>query len=162
MSKTYYSDGNTADYSKDFRRAPSRARRAPSPAPTQTRGSRTSLVAWYKSAEGATLKDFSYGAESYDATILAALAATKGGSNDSATVQKNFAAVSGATDGEECTTYTDCVTLLEAGKEIRYSGPSGIGPINEQNDPSSAFVGIYTYDNNNKNIFTTTVEGSTE
>ena len=38
--------------------------------------------------------------------------------------------------------------------EIRYTGPSGIGPINEQNDPSSAFVGIYTFDENNKNIFT--------
>ena len=48
------------------------------------------------------------------------------------------------------------------GDEIRYAGPSGIGPINKQNDPSSAFVGIYTFDNNNKNIFSTTVEGSVE
>ena len=65
--------------------------------------------------------------------------------NDSATVQKNFAAVSGATDGEECTTFADCVALLEAGGEIRYSGPSGIGPIDDENDPSSAFVGVYTF-----------------
>jgi branched-chain amino acid transport system substrate-binding protein len=45
---------------------------------------------------------------------------------------------------------------------VHYTGPSGIGPINKQNDPSSAFVGIYKFDANNKNIFTTTVEGSVE
>ena len=51
-----------------------------------------SLVAWYKSAQGVDVKDFSYGAESYDATVLSALAAVKGGSNDSASVQKNLTA----------------------------------------------------------------------
>ena len=39
-----------------------------------------------------------------------------------------------------------------AGKEIHYTGPSGIGPINDENDPSSAFIGIYQFDANNKNI----------
>ena len=72
----------------------------------------------------------------------------------SETVQKNFAAVSGATDGEECNTYEDCVALLEDGQEIRYDGPSGIGPINDLNDPSSAFVGIYQYNADNKNELT--------
>ncbi len=162
MKKTYYSDGNTADYSKDFPKGTLEGAQGTIPGADASAEFKARLTAWYESAEGSKLDNYSYGAESYDATILAALAATKGGSNDSATVQKNFAAVSGATGGEECTTYTDCVKLLEAGKDIKYSGPSGIGPINKQNDPSSAFVGIYTYDNNNKNIFTTTVEGSTE
>ena len=84
----------------------------------------------------------------------------KGASNDSATVDKNFAAVSGATDGEECNSYADCVALLADGKEIRYAGPSGIGPIDDENDPSSAFIGIYQYDANNKNVLSGTVEGS--
>ena len=92
--------------------------------------------------------------------ILAALAAVKGGGTDSQTVQENFAAVSGATGGEECTTYADCVALLEDGKEIQYSGPSGIGPIDEENDPSSAFVGIYTFNAENKNELTSSVEGA--
>ena len=73
-------------------------------------------------------------------------------------MQKNFAAVSGASGGEECTTYADCVALLEEGSEIRYAGPSGIGPINDLNDPSSAFVGIYQYDGDNKNSLTSTLE----
>ena len=53
-------------------------------------------------------------------------------------------------------------TLLEDGKEIRYTGPSGIGPIDDENDPSSAFIGIYQYDADNKNELTSTVEGSSE
>ena len=117
-------------------------------------------MAWYSSSQGEEVNDFSYGAESYDATILSALAAVKGGANDSLSVNQNFAAVSGATDGEECNTYADCVALLKEGKEIRYAGPSGIRPIDDENDPSSAFIGIYQYDANNKNVLSGTVEGS--
>jgi branched-chain amino acid transport system substrate-binding protein len=86
----------------------------------------------------------------------------KGGSNDSATVQKNFPAVSGATGGEKCTTYADCVALLGEGKDIQYTGPSGIGPINAQNDPSSGFIGIYNFDETNKPIFTSVVEAAVQ
>ena len=75
------------------------------------------------------------------------------------TARSKSASVSGATDGEECTTFADCVALLEAGGEIRYAGPSGIGPIDDENDPSSAFVGVYTFNAENKNELTTTVEG---
>ena len=127
--------------------------------PTRSRASRTCSPAGRSSLQGEALKDYAYGAESYDATILAALAAIKGGSNESTSVQENFAAVSGATDGEECTTFADCVALLEAGSEIRYTGPSGIGPINEENDPSSAFVGIYQFNADNKNELTTDGRG---
>ena len=52
------------------------------------------------SAEGPELADFAYGPESYDATILAALAALKGGDTTPQTIQKNLAAVSGSTDGD--------------------------------------------------------------
>ena len=84
----------------------------------------------------------------------------KGGDNLPTTVQKNFAAVSGATDGEECKSFADCVELLKAGKEIRYAGPSGIGPIDNEGDPSSAFIGIYQYGEDNTYTLETTVEGS--
>jgi branched-chain amino acid transport system substrate-binding protein len=160
MAKTYFSDGNTADYSKDFEPGTIEGAKGTIPGadPDQTFKDRAS--GWFESAEGEALTDYAYGAESYDATILAALAAVKGGGTDSQTIQENYAAVSGATDGEECTSYEDCVALLEEGKEIRYAGPSGIGPIDEQNDPSSAFVGIYTFNEENKNELTSTVEGS--
>ena len=160
MSKTYFVDGNLSDYSEDFDAGTLEGAQGTLPGQDPDQGFKDQLVGWYKAAEGQDIKDFSYGAESYDATILSALAAVKGKSNDSKTVDENFAAVSGATDGEECNTYADCVALLEAGKEIRYAGPSGIGPIDDENDPSSAFIGIYQYDANNKNVLSGTVEGS--
>jgi branched-chain amino acid transport system substrate-binding protein len=160
MSKTYYSDGNTADYTTDFEPGTLEGAQGTIPGADPDQGFKDLLVAWYKASQGEDLKDFAYGAESYDATVLAALAAAKGGANDSVTVQKNFAAVSGATNGEECTTYADCLALIEEGKEVRYKGPSGIGPIDEENDPSSAFVGIYQFDGNNKNVLSGTVEGA--
>jgi neutral amino acid transport system substrate-binding protein len=160
MSKTYFVDGNLSDYGQDFEPGTLEGAQGTLPGQDPDQGFKDQLVGWYKQSQGEDVKDFSYGAESYDATILSALAAVKGGSNDSITVDKNFAAVSGATDGEECTTYADCVALLADGKEIRYAGPSGIGPIDDENDPSSAFIGIYQYDANNKNILSGTVEGS--
>ncbi|CAN5317473.1 ABC transporter substrate-binding protein [soil metagenome] len=160
MSATYYSDGNTADYSKDFPKGTLEGAQGTIPGADASADFKALLSGWSEFAGGGALTDYAYGAESYDATILAALAAYKGGATDSVTVQKNFADVSGATDGEECTTYADCTALLDSGSEITYKGPSGIGPIDKENDPSSAFVGIYTFDANNKNQATATVEGS--
>ncbi len=162
MAKSYFSDGNTADYSQDFPAGTLEGAQGTIPGADAAQEFKDRLSGWYDAAEGSPLSDYAYGAESYDATILAALAAVKGGATDSQTIQKNFAAVSGATGGEECTSFADCAALLGEGKEIRYTGPSGIGPINDQNDPSSAFVGIYTFDENNTNIFSQQVEGSTE
>lgn len=159
MSTTYYSDGNTADYSADFEPGTLEGAQGTIPGADASQEFKDLLQGWNQAANGEELTDYAYAAESYDATILAALAAVKGGSNDSETVQKNFAAVSGATDGEECTSFADCVALLEAGGEIRYAGPSGIGPIDDENDPSSAFVGVYQFNAENKNELTSTVEG---
>ena len=162
MTKTYYSDGNTADYSKDFAKGTLEGAQGTIPGADASDEFKARLSGWYNSAEGSDLADFAYGPESYDATILAALAALKGGDTTAPTIQKNLAAVSGVTDGTACGSFAECADLLAGGDEIHYTGPSGIGPINEQNDPSSAFVGIYTFDENNKNIFSTTVEGSVE
>jgi branched-chain amino acid transport system substrate-binding protein len=160
MSKTYFSDGNTADYSKDFEKGTMEGAQGTIPGADPDQAFKDRLSGWAEVGEGKPLSDYAYGAESYDATILAALAAVKGGGTDSETIQKNYAAVSGATGGEECKTYADCVALLKDGKEIRYAGPSGIGPINKLNDPSSAFIGIYTFNADNKNELTNSVEGS--
>jgi neutral amino acid transport system substrate-binding protein len=160
MSKTYFVDGNLADYSEDFEPGTLSGAQGTLPGQDPDQAFKDNLVAWYKMANNDDLKDFSYGAESYDATILSALAAAKGKSNAPKSVQENFAAVSGATQGEECNTYADCLALLDAGKEIRYAGPSGIGPIDDENDPSSAFIGIYQYGDDNKYTLETTVEGS--
>jgi branched-chain amino acid transport system substrate-binding protein len=162
MSKTYYSDGNTADYSKDFPAGMLEGAQGTIPGADASAEFKARLSGWSEFAEGKALDDYAYGAESYDATILSALAALKGGDTTAPTIQKNLAAVSGATGGTECATFKECADLIAGGEEVRYAGPSGIGPIDKENDPSSAFVGIYTFDATNKNVFTTTVEGSKE
>ena len=111
MSKTYFSDGNTADYSKDFEAGTLEGAQGTIPGADPDAASRTGSAAGPRSVEGKALSDYAYGAESYDATILAALAAVKGGATDSQTIQKNYAAVSGATDGRSARSYADCVEL---------------------------------------------------
>jgi branched-chain amino acid transport system substrate-binding protein len=159
MSKTYFTDGNLSDYSKDFEPGTLEGAIGSLPGADADASFKEALSGWAEVGLGEPLADYSYGPESYDAVMLAALAAVKAGSNVSADLQKEMAAVSGATDGEECTTFEDCVALLEEGSEIRYTGPSGIGPFDDENDPSSAFVGIYQFgpDNNYERI--STVEG---
>jgi branched-chain amino acid transport system substrate-binding protein len=160
MSKTYFVDGNLADYSEDFEAGTLEGAQGTLPGQDPDQTFKDNLAGWYESSQGEELKDFSYGAESYDATILSALAAAKGGSNDSQTVQKNFAAVSGATGGTECTSYAECLELIKGGSDIHYTGPSGIGPIDDENDPSSAFIGVYSYNGDNGIELQETVEGT--
>ena len=87
------------------------------------------------------------------------LAAIKAGATDGPSIQANLAAVSGSTGGTECDTFSACVELLDAGEEITYVAVSGSGPINEDNDPSSAFIGVYEYDENNVPVWVDAVFG---
>lgn len=151
----YMVDGNTADYSADFDPGTLEGAQGTIPGAFPS----DDFQARLKEVDPA-LTDYAYGPESYDATILAALAATKGGATDGPTIQANMAAVSGADGGEECTSYADCVELIDAGEDIQYVGQAGVGPFNEDNDPSSAFIGVYKYGADNKNVWVKAVEGS--
>ncbi|KQO47879.1 MULTISPECIES: ABC transporter substrate-binding protein [unclassified Frigoribacterium] len=162
MSKVYMSDGNTADYSADFEPGTLEGAKGTIPGADASADFKSKLVAGYQASEGGELADFSYAAESYDAVILTALAAQAGGGTDAGTIQANMAAVSGANGGTECTTYADCKTALDAGDDIHYTGPSGIGPFNDNNDPSSASIGVYTFDADNKPVYQTGIEGKVE
>ena len=92
--------------------------------------------------------------------MLAALAAQKGGATDGTTVQKNLMDVSGSTKGKECDSYKACLVLLKDGKEIQYKGQTSIGAFNDAHDPSSASIGVYKYDADNKPVFDHSQEGS--
>lgn len=159
MSKTYFVDGNLSDFSEDFEPGTLEGAKGTLPGAAPTDELKANMSAYWQSAQGEELTDWSYGAESYDAVILAALAATMGGDNSPKSVQENLAAVSGANGGEKCTTYADCIALIADGMNIQYQGPSSIGPFNKKNDPSSAFIGIYQYGADNKYTFLTAVEG---
>ncbi|KAB7788842.1 ABC transporter substrate-binding protein [Bifidobacterium cebidarum] len=153
--KLYFVDGNTADYSKDLDAGLLEGAKGTIPGVMASDEFQKKLVKAY----GKDISTFTYGAETYDGIILAALAAQKGGSADGATIQKNMAAVSGANGGTKCSTYKDCVAALKSGKEITYKGLTGIGPFNKNNDPSSANIGVYVFDGQNVPKFDHTQEG---
>ena len=94
------------------------------------------------------LTDFSYSAESYDAVILTALAAQQGESDDPNTIRDNLQSVSEG--GEKCETFADCITLIKAGTDIDYDGPSGPITFDDNGDPSEAYIGVYQYGADNK------------
>ncbi|MFC7406774.1 ABC transporter substrate-binding protein [Georgenia alba] len=148
MSKVYFVDGNLQNFGSDFD-------------PGTLEGAQGTLPGAFPSDEfrdrllgvNDGLQDYSYAAESYDATMLVALAAVKAGSTAPVDIQAEMAAVSGATDGTECTGFEECAGLLEDGEEIAYQAVSGIGPFNDNNDPSAANIGIYLFDGENNNSF---------
>ena len=94
------------------------------------------------------LTDFSYAAEAYDATILSALAADAAKNVDGRAIAAQMENVSKG--GEKCTTYKDCLALLNAGKDIDYDGVSGPVDFYPNGDPSKATMGIYEFGANNK------------
>ena len=161
--KTYLCDGNTADYSKDFDPGTLEGVKGTIPGADAPEEFKQRLNEWYQEDAGEELTDYAYAAESYDAAILVALAAVRGEGTDGQTIADNIRAVSGSEEGAtEVSTFEEGVVALEAGDEIAYQGASGIGPLNEENDPSSAFIGVYEYDDTNKNIWTKVVEGKIE
>jgi neutral amino acid transport system substrate-binding protein len=162
MSKIYMSDGNTADYSKDFDPGTLAGAQGTIPGASPKDDLKQKLSAWYQKNEGKALSDYSYAAESYDATTLAALAAVKGKGTDSGTIQANMAAVSGADGGTKCSAFADCKKLLDAGEDIHYTGPSGIGSFDDNNDPSNAYIGIYKFDGDNKPVYQSAIQGSVQ
>lgn len=154
LSKLYLVDGNTVPY-PDFDPGLLEGAQGTTPGRTVDDGLEKDLVAVSPDAS----KSLNFAPEAYDAVVLVALAAEKGGSADSETIRENLLAVSGADGGEECSTYADCVKLVQDGKDIQYTGKAGIGPLNEENDPSTALVGIYKFNAENSPEATGEIEG---
>lgn len=93
------------------------------------------------------LKDYSYAPEAYDAVIITALAAAIAGSDDPGLIATEIVGVT--RDGEKCTTFADCLALVEAGTDIDYDGPSGPQNMSDAGEPTEASFQILSYDENN-------------
>ncbi|MGI8612923.1 MAG: ABC transporter substrate-binding protein, partial [Nocardioidaceae bacterium] len=140
--QTYFVDGNTADYSSDFPAGTLTGVKATYPGAQLTNDFRTKLL-----SVNPKLKDFTYGPESYDATVLSALAATAAKSDSGKAIASQIVNVS--RDGTKCTDYAACVKLLDAGKDIDYEGVSGPVDMNDTGSPSKATIGIFQYGKDN-------------
>lgn len=140
----YFFDGNMSDYSESFEAGMLEGDKGTIPGAIATTEFRERL-----NGIDSSLTTYTFSAETYDAVILAALAAQRGGSADSETIKANLASVSGADGGTACESYEACVAALRNGDTIAYSGLAGIGPFNERHDPSSASIGVFIYDESN-------------
>ncbi|MET7418140.1 ABC transporter substrate-binding protein [Dactylosporangium sp. NPDC005555] len=94
------------------------------------------------------LTDFNYAGESYDAVVVAALAAEAGKSVESASIAKHLISV---TTGENtCDSISACLLAARSGKDFKYRGislrRSGFTDVGE---PSSATYGVLNFGRNN-------------
>lgn len=145
FSTLYLVDGNTTDFSTDMDPGVLVGAQGTIPGAEPSEEFKQLLDEVY----GKPLDSYAYGAESYDAAMLMALAAVHSGGTDGKSIQSSMAAVSGANGGTACTGFADCVELLEDGEEIIYQAVSGVGPFNAQGDPSAAYIGAFLYDDQN-------------
>lgn len=101
---------------------------------------------WYSSDSGSSVPTPFISGESYDAVVLMALAAQRGGATDGATIAENMRAVSGSEGGTQCRTFRRCAALLEDGQEIVYRGVAVPAPFTEDNDLSEAWFSVFTFE----------------
>lgn len=139
---TYFVDGNTADYSEG----------GSTPLPAGVlEGTKGTIPGADTGGDfqkrlldlNPDLDSFAYAAESYDAVITSALAAVAAGADDGESV--GAAIVDVTIGGEKCTTFADCVALLDEGADIDYDGVSGPIELGETGSPTAASIGIYEY-----------------
>lgn len=138
----YFVDGNTANYSEDFEPGTLNGVRATYPGAELGDAFKERMLTVDKS-----LKDFTYGPESYDATIVAALAATAAKADSGKAIGSKLQEVTA--EGEKCTEFKACVDLLAKGTDIDYDGVSGPIELNSTGSPSSATIGIFEYGEDN-------------
>ncbi|MEQ1737817.1 MAG: ABC transporter substrate-binding protein, partial [Rhodoglobus sp.] len=97
------------------------------------------------------LTQFRYAAESYDATILAALAAIVGRDDGGASVAASLVDVSRG--GIKCTSFGECLDVLKTGNDIDYDGISGPLNFTAEHDVAPAFYGLFSFNAENKFVF---------
>ena len=140
--QTYFVDGNTADYSKEFPKGTLEGVKATYPGAELKTDFRERLL-----EVDPKLKDFTYGPESYDATVMSALAAEAAKNDSGEAIASELVKIS--RDGEACTTFADCVKLVKDGTDIDYNGVSGPVDMNDTGSPSKATIGIFEFQNDN-------------
>ncbi len=153
--QVYFTDGNTANYgtgSEGFPAGTLEGVRATYPGPEVAADFKERML-----GVNPKLTDFTYGPESYDATIVSALAAIAAKDDAGESIAEQMQAVTSG--GEKCTTFKDCADLLADGEDIDYDGVSGPIEFNDTGSPSAATIGIYEYDKKNNYKSVDYIEG---
>jgi ABC-type branched-subunit amino acid transport system substrate-binding protein len=146
---TYFVDGNTANYGKGD------AASLPDGTLKGTKGTIPGAEAKSDFKDrlatvNPKLKDYSYSAESYDATVVSSLAAIVADNDSGEAIAKEIPAITKG--GEKCDSFEACAKLLkdDPKTDIDYDGVSGPIELGETGSPTAASIGIYQYDGKNK------------
>ena len=94
------------------------------------------------------LKDFNYSGESYDATMLIAMAAQSAGSTQ-ATVFGPYVNALTVT-GDKCSDFAACLKIINAGGDVDYDGVSGPLSFTDAGEPAQASFGLEQFGDDNK------------
>jgi branched-chain amino acid transport system substrate-binding protein len=94
-------------------------------------------------AAGGSLDSFSYGPEAYDAIVTTALAAAVAESDSGTDIGAEIPGVT--REGTKCTSYEECMGLIEEGEDIDYDGASGPIEMSDAGDPQVANFQIREY-----------------
>lgn len=94
------------------------------------------------------LTAFRYAPEAYDATIMTALAAIVARDDSGAAIARAMRDVSRG--GIKCTTFAECLDVIDAGDDIDYDGISGPLNLTDAGDPNPAYYGLYTFNGENR------------
>jgi len=93
------------------------------------------------------LKDFNYGAESFDIVVILSLAAEKAKTDGLAMANE----INGVTrTGEKCKTFKACKDLITAGKDIDYDGVAGPGEFSGNGEPTVGSYGVLEFGDDNR------------
>jgi branched-chain amino acid transport system substrate-binding protein len=142
-SKIYLVDGNLADYSDQTWASYLSGAKGTLPGGKLDEAFKQRLVDIYKKNHNEELKEFSYGAETYDAVILLALAAQQAGDDSGEAIAANMQSVS--TGGTKVTDFAAGLAAIKAGEDVDYDGFSGPIEFDDNGDPTGASIGIHQY-----------------
>jgi ABC-type branched-subunit amino acid transport system substrate-binding protein len=106
------------------------------------------------------VEDPIFGGQIYDCVVTIALAAEAAGSTDPADIQAEMAGITQG--GTECSSYEECLGLLEDGEDIDYQGVSGPIEWNDENNVPVATYEIFEFDSEGFPVQLDTVEGRIE
>ena len=151
--KLYFVDGNLANYSEDFEPGTLTGAKGTLPGLDNTTIPEfldRMNANWVAEGNADLAGVYAYGPESYDATVLLALAALAAKSVESADIAAKLQEVSGGSGGgTKCTSFAECADIINGGGVADYDGVSGPITFDEVGDPTEATIGIYQYKEDN-------------
>lgn len=112
------------------------------------------LQAELKAVNGG-LGAFQYAAETYDAVVLAALAAQTAHGNSGRAVADGIVAASAG--GIKCASFAECADVLRTERDIDYDGVSGTLNLDATGAPTTGSYGLYVYNAGDQYARTATV-----